>query len=150
MEQPTYDRNSVLKDGATVSGTVFPKIGDQDGDKREPGMANDPNYADSGSDYLDDVAKYLYDTDLRSDLTGTQNIITYTIGFTISSSLLERTATLGHGRYFYSQNAQNLASVFQNIIGEILAKSTSFVAPIVPVSRLERTTAGRQDLLGLF
>jgi type IV pilus assembly protein PilY1 len=148
--EPTYDRNSVLKDGATVSGTVFPKIGDQDGDKREPGMVNDPHYDLNGSDYLDDVAKYLYDTDLRSDLTGTQNIITYAIGFTISSSLLERTATLGHGRYFYSQNAQNLASVFQNIIGEILAKSTSFVAPIVPVSRLERTTAGDKIYLAFF
>ena len=147
---PTQDRNSVLKDGATVSGTVYPKIGDQDGDKREPGMVNDPNYADSGSDYLDDVAKYLYDSDRRSDLTGQQNIITYTIGFTSSSSILERTAMHGHGRYFYSDNAQELSDAFQNIVGEILAKSTSFVAPIVPVSRLERTTAGDKIYLAFF
>jgi len=113
-------------------------------------MANDPHYADDGTDYLDDVAKYLYDTDRRSDLTGQQNIITYTIGFTISSSLLERTAMHGHGRYFYSQNAQDLANAFQNIVGDILAKSTSFVAPIVPVSRLERTTAGDKIYLAFF
>ncbi len=147
--ESTQDRNSVLKNGATVGGVVYPAIGDRDGDNREPGMANDPDYPDYGSDYLDDVAKYLYDTDLR-DLTGQQNIITYTIGFAISSPLLERTATHGHGKYFYSQSAQQLANAFQNIVGEILAKSTSFVAPIVPVSRLERTTAGDKIYLAFF
>jgi type IV pilus assembly protein PilY1 len=138
--ESTQDRNDILKTA----------IGDRDGDQREPGMVNDPHYADSGTDYLDDVAKFLYETDRRSDLTGQQNIITYTIGFTISSSLLERTATHGHGRYFYSQNAQELSNAFQNIVGEILAKSTSFVAPIVPVSRLERTTAGDKIYLAFF
>ncbi len=148
--ESTQDRNSVLTNGATVGGTVYPKIGDQDDDKREPGMVNAPSYSDNGSDYLDDVAKYLYDNDLRSNLTGQQNIITYTIGFTVSSSLLERTAMHGHGRYFYSESAQELANAFQNIVGEILAKSTSFVAPIVPVSRLERTTAGDKIYLAFF
>ena len=81
---------------------------------------------------------------------GQQNIITYTIGFTISSDLLERTATAGHGRYFYANSAQQLADVFQNVIDEILSKSTSFVAPIVPVSRMERTTAGDKIYLALF
>ncbi len=148
--ESTQDRNSILRNGATVDGVVYPKIGDQDGDLREPGLANEVHYDSDGTDYLDDVAKYLYDNDLRSDLTGQQNIITYTIGFTVSSSLLERTATHGHGRYFYSESAQELADAFQNIVGEILAKSTSFIAPIVPVSRLERTTAGDKIYLAFF
>ena len=63
---------------------------------------------------------------------------------------LERTATQGHGLYFYANNVQNLASSFQNVIDEILSKSTSFVAPIVPVSRMERTTAGDKIYLALF
>jgi len=137
----TQDRNSIL---ASV-------IGDRDGDRREPiGAPNDPNYPDNGSDYLDDVAKYLYDSDLRTDLTGKQNIITYTIGFTEDNDLLERTATHGHGRYYYATNAQELADAFQNIIGEILEKTSSFVAPIVPVSRMERTSAGDKIYLALF
>ncbi len=137
----TKDRNSILAS----------QIGDRDGDKREPiGASNDPNYPDEGSDYLDDVAKYLYEADLRSDLTGTQNITTYTIGFTEDNDLLERTAIHGHGRYFYATNAQELASAFQNIIGEILEKTSSFVAPIVPVSRMERTSAGDRIYLALF
>jgi len=137
----TQDRNSILES----------VIGDRDGDRREPiGAPNDPNYPDNGSDYLDDVAKYLYDTDLRSDLTGKQNIITYTIGFTEDNDLLERTATYGHGRYYYATNAQELANAFQNIIGDILEKTSSFVAPIVPVSRMERTSAGDKIYLALF
>jgi type IV pilus assembly protein PilY1 len=81
-----------------------------------------------------------------------QNIITYTIGFTVQSqhNLLERTAAAGHGRYFFSNDTQSLSDAFQNIIGEILAKSSSFVAPLVPVSRFERTSAGDKIYLALF
>jgi type IV pilus assembly protein PilY1 len=137
----TQDRNSIL-------GTA---IGDRDGDQREPiGAPNDPNYESYGSDYLDDVAKYLYDTDLRTDMTGSQNIITYTIGFTITNDLLERAASQGHGRYYYSNSAQELASAFQNIVSEILETTSSFVAPIVPVSRMERTAAGDKIYLAFF
>ncbi|MFB3884484.1 MAG: pilus assembly protein [Thermodesulfobacteriota bacterium] len=157
----TQDRNSVLKDGATVAGTVYPKIGDRDGDQREPGMANDVSYDNYGSDYLDDIAKYFYDSDLRSDFTTQQNIITHTIGFELDTSdpamapkakdLLQRTATLGHGRFYTTTGGtQGLAEAFENIISDILAKSTSFVAPIVPVSRLERTTAGDKIYLAFF
>lgn len=137
----TQDRNPILAN----------QIGDRDGDQREPiGAPNDPHYEDNGSDYLDDVAKYLYETDLRSDLTGQQNITTYTIGFTTNNDLLERTATHGHGRYYYAMTAQELASAFQNIVGEILEKTSCFVAPIVPVSRMERTSAGDKIYLALF
>jgi type IV pilus assembly protein PilY1 len=137
----TQDRNTILASA----------IGDRNADQREPiGAPHDPNYEDNGSDYLDDVAKYLYDGDLRSDLTGQQNIITYTIGFTEDNDLLERTAIHGHGRYFYSDNAQQLANAFQDIVNEILERSSSFVAPLVPVSRMERTSAGDKIYLALF
>jgi type IV pilus assembly protein PilY1 len=139
--QSTHDQASILNTA----------IGDRDGDKREPpGAVHDPHYADSGTDYLDDVANYLYNTDLRSDLTGQQNIITYTIGFTENNDLLERTATQGHGKYFYTNNAQELSDAFQNIVDEILSVTSSFVAPVVPVSKMERTTEGDKIYLALF
>ncbi len=136
----TQDKNSILASA----------IGDQDKDGREPGGAHQVSYADNGTDYLDDVAKYLYDNDLRSDLDGKQNITTYTIGFTTSSDLLERTATQGHGKFYYCEDSLALATSFQNIVNEILEKSSSFVAPIVPVSRLEKTTAGDKIYLAFF
>jgi type IV pilus assembly protein PilY1 len=145
----TEDRNSIL-------GTA---IGDQDGDKREPGMKNDPKYGSNGSDYLDDVAKYLYDNDLHSTYQGKQNVITYTIGFAIDPSdpdttkaysLLQRAATYGHGKFFIATSGSSLADSFTTILGEILSKTSSFVAPIVPVSKLERTMAGDNIYLAFF
>ena len=143
----TRDRNAIL-------GTV---VKDRDGDGREPGGANEVHYIIDGqdmlgTDYLDDVAKYLYDTDLSSSYEGQQNVSTYTIGFTVQSQheLLSRTATDGHGKYFYCDNAQGLANSFQNIIDDILMRTSSFVAPIVPISRMERTSAGDKIYLALF
>jgi type IV pilus assembly protein PilY1 len=141
--QSTHDYDSILKTA----------IGDRDGDKKEPSASDTFSpyiYADNGTDYLDDVANYLYNADLRSDLSGQQNINTYTIGFTTSNELLQRTATQGHGKYFYSQDAQSLSSAFQNIVDEILSKTSSFVAPVVPVSRMERTQSGDKIYLALF
>jgi type IV pilus assembly protein PilY1 len=138
--ESTNDRNPIL-------GTV---IGDRNGDKREPGMANEEPYVDEGSDYLDDVAKYLHDTDLRSDLQKIQNVTTYTIGFTVNSPLLERTATYGGGKFFFCNNAQEFIIAFQKIIDDILSKSTSYVAPVVPISQMEKTSAGDRMYLAMF
>jgi type IV pilus assembly protein PilY1 len=123
----TMDKNAVL---STV-------VGDYDGQHEDPG-----NYSSDGTDYLNDVAKYLYDSP--------QKISTYTIGFTINYDLLERTAYQGNGHYYFVEDAQGLSTAFLNVIDEILAKSTSFVAPIVPVSRMERTSAGDKLYLALF
>jgi len=68
-------------------------------------MANEVPYEDEGTDYLDDVAKYLHNSDLSS-LEGKQNVTVYTIGFTVNSPLLERTAQNGGGKYYYCHNAQ--------------------------------------------
>jgi type IV pilus assembly protein PilY1 len=171
---PTRDDGYRPGDSETGQGTdaeahhhiFWNVIGDRDGDGKEPlcrttdsGCTN-PNrvyyivYGSDmlGTDWLDDVAKYLYDTDLRPDLTGTQNIITYTIGFAITpqNNLLGRTASLGGGQYFTASDAAELADAFQHIVGQILEQTTSFVAPIVPVSRMERETAGDRLYLALF
>ena len=112
-----------------------------------------------GSDYMDDVAKYLYDSDLHS-MQGKQNVVTYTIGFELDSSdpanapkakdLLQRTANHGHGKFYTTSGAGALADAFANILNEVLAKTSSFVAPIVPVSKMERTTAGDKIYLAFF
>ncbi len=149
----TMDRNSILQ--------AIGNQGDVDGDLREPpGAPNDPGFTDEGSDYLDDVVKYLYDTDLFDYWQGKQNIVTYTIGFELDSSdptnapkakdLLQRAANHGHGRFFTTSGTAGLADAFSTILNEVFAKTTSYVAPIVPVSRFERTTAGDKIYLALF
>jgi len=146
----TMDRNSILN-----------TIGDQDGDLREPiGAVNDPGFDLNGSDYLDDVVKYYYDTDLSTTFANKQNIVTYTIGFELDSSdpdnaplakdLLRRAATHGHGKFYTTSGTVGLTDAFSNILNEVLANTSSFVAPIVPVSKMERTTAGDKIYLAFF
>jgi type IV pilus assembly protein PilY1 len=79
-----------------------------------------------------------------------QHITTYTVGFTINSPLLERTAQHGQGRFFYCHNAQEFIIAMQKIIDEILAKSTSYVAPVVPISQMEKTSAGDRMYIAMF
>jgi type IV pilus assembly protein PilY1 len=136
--ESTEDRNPIL---AT--------IGDTDGDGHEPGGANELNYANNGSDYLDDVARHLYNTDL-SPLEDQQNIVTYTIGFAVDTQLLRDTADNGRGAYYTANNARQLSEVFEEIVQEILEKSSSFVAPVVPISQMEKTTSGNKIYLALF
>jgi type IV pilus assembly protein PilY1 len=87
------------------------------------------------------------------------NVVTYTVGFALDESdpitvkaydLLQRTANEGRGRFFIAQSGAGLADAFTTILNEILAKTSSFVAPIVPVSRLEKTTAGDKIYLAFF
>jgi len=138
--ESTKDKNSILSTA----------VGDTDGDGREPGGANEVPYDTDGSDYLDDVAKILQENDFNSEMQDKQHITTYTVGFTINSPLLERTAQHGKGRYFYCHNAQEFIIAMQKIIDEILAKSTSYVAPVVPISQMEKTSAGDRMYIAMF
>jgi type IV pilus assembly protein PilY1 len=138
--ESTKDRNSILSTD----------VGDTNGDGYEPGGSHEVPYEDEGSDYLDDVAKKLHENDLNLDMKDKQNIVTYTIGFTVNSPLLERAAQYGGGRYFYCHNAQSFIAAMQSIIEEILSKSTSYVAPVVPISQMEKTSAGDRMYIAMF
>lgn len=141
---PTYD---VADD---ITSPILSQIGDYDGD----GKDSTP-YDNFGSHYLDDVAKFAHLTDLSSTFNGRQNLNVYTIGFNpsqlaIDSTLLQSAATKGGGGYFYCHNAQSFKIAFQLIIEEILMKSTSFVAPTVPISQMEKTASGDRMYLSMF
>jgi type IV pilus assembly protein PilY1 len=142
--ESTQDRNEVLKRSGKRGD------GDTDVDEHEPGLAKEKLYESDGSDYLDDVAKVLREMDARSDLEDNQNIVTYTVGFTIRSELLEDAAKNGGGKYYYCHNAQSFAIVLQKIIEEILEQSTSYVAPVVPISQMEKASSGNRIYLALF
>ena len=152
----TQDGDNVLQTICTTA-QGYAINGDCDRDGFEP--ANDPakgTYPSLGSDYLDDVAKYLYDNDMSSTYTGTQNVVTYTVGFGLGGAnagavkLLQETAANGHGTAFLSNNETELAGALQQILGGIFEVNTSFVAPVVPVSPENRTYSGSRVYLGFF
>ena len=144
---PTMDNNSMLTSGTYINGDT---IGDYDGDGNDPG-----SYPSYGTDYLDDVAKYLYENDCNPTLgTGTsfekQNIITYTIGFKTEQQLLEDTALNGGGDYYTANSISGLSEAFEAIMSNISEANAMFVSPVVPVSRMNRTYAGDRIYLGFF
>ena len=125
---------------------------------------NFPQYSDgfqpSGSTtdegytlYLDDLAKFGNDIDLRrnppatgssastlgTDLTGTsfddpnypkQNLNTYTIGFAVNNQMLQDAASYGKGLYFTATNADTLTEALAQIVSNIASRigSASAVA----------------------
>ncbi len=145
--EPTQDRDSKLSSTNYINGD---KIGDYDNDDGEPG-----SYDYQGSDYLDDVAKYLYDNDCHPTLgDGTsfdkQNIEVFTIGFQLNHELLEDTAFNGGGEYYTATNYSELSEAFYHIMSSISEENAVFVAPVVPISRMNRTYAGDRIYLGFF
>jgi len=106
---------------------------------------------DANSGKLDDVAKYLYGLDLSGGQSSMgQNIKTYTIGFSITHKNLEDTAKAGGGKYFYVWSSQSFNIAFQTFIAEVLKESTSYVAPVVPISQMESFKSGNQMYLAMF
>ncbi|HPQ43425.1 MAG TPA: PilC/PilY family type IV pilus protein [Syntrophales bacterium] len=144
---PTMDNNTKLTSGTYINGDT---IGDYDGDGSDPGW-----YESYGTDYLDDVAKYLYENDCNPTLgTGTsfekQNITTYTIGFKTDQQLLQDTALNGGGDYYTANSISGLSEAFEAIMSNISEANAMFVSPVVPVSRMNRTYAGDRIYLGFF
>ncbi len=142
----TKDRASVL--------TSICDSGDCDDDNNEPG-----SFSDDGSDYLDDVAKYLHDTDLSTGddgYAGTQYALTFTIGFGFGGGnasavqLLEDTAENGGGEAYLAENYQSLTGALTSILGQILEVNSSFVAPVVPTNPENKTFSGKRVYLGFF
>ena len=100
---------------------------------------------------LDEVSKYLFNMDLSNGKSPQkQNIKTYTIGFSVTKKLLEDTAKNGGGKYFYVHSSQSFDVAFQTFIAEVLEESVSYVAPVVPISQMERTSAGNLMYLAMF
>jgi len=119
---------------------------DYDGDSEDP----DPDniYINGGSDYLDDVAGYLYnDEDLRPDVENSQNLTTYTVGFTVDDFLLGNAALHGGGYYYPASNADELSQALRHALATIIEKTQTFTAPVVPV---QKTTSGDKMYISLF
>ncbi len=145
----TRDQDSRLhQDGAYLhNGT----IGDYDDDGNE-----DIGGAQGGSDYLDDVAAFLYENDLMPNMgTGDslyakQNIVTHTIGFKHAHRLLRQTAKNGGGRYFTTGSTSGLARAFDKLFASVENSRHVYVAPTIPVSSLNGVYAGDFLYLTMF
>jgi type IV pilus assembly protein PilY1 len=146
--ESTQDKDSKLTSGTYINGDT---IGDYDNDGNDPG-----SYSDNGSDYLDDVAKYLYENDINPSLGPSgdtfekQNVIVYTIGFRTDNQLLAETAYNGGGLYYTANSISGLTAAFKKIMTDIADVNAVFVSPVVPMSQMNRTFAGSSLYVGFF
>jgi len=100
----------------------------------------------TGGRCLEEIAKYMYENDLRSTLPQIQNVTTYTIGFALTGTSgtaavakLRATAAGAGGVFYEAKDTATLTTVLTNIVRSILEFNTSFTAPAVSVNAFNRT-----------
>lgn len=157
----------VVTDGLPTYDTTFPS-GDPDGGARIPdwdgvgsGSAEGVQYSDGpGGDesgeghylYLDDIAKFAYDTDLRSSGSDAasasfsdpdflkQNLTTYAVGFSVDNQMLRDAAERGHGEYYTANSAAQLNTVLNRALQSIKNQTSSAAAIAANSTRLDTGT----------
>ncbi|WLG44195.1 pilus assembly protein [Pseudomonas sp. FP1740] len=128
---PTYDRTFPTDD--PLGGSRLPNW---DGISSNDGA--DPSGDNEGDTlYLDDIAKFAFDIDMRS--TGTdaagkswdavdfprQNMNTYTVGFTAANQMLADAATYGQGKYYQASDSAGLNNALSAALSDITSKAGS-------------------------
>ncbi len=156
------------KDQATAAGSSPGALADYDGDGEgviplDTGDVTIPTNIDADT-YLDDVAYYLYNNDIVDYRDGFQNVLTYTIGFMgnpESNAYLINASNNGNGElnnyvttsdkyggyHLFAEDPSNLSEKVMAAVTAILSKTSSFTAPVVPVTR---TTSGNRIYLAFF
>jgi type IV pilus assembly protein PilY1 len=125
---PTYDRTFPTND--PLGGTRLPNW---------DGINNDGPGGDDEGDtlYLDDIAKFAFDIDMRT--TGTdsaskswdaadfpkQNMNTYTVGFATANQMLSDAAAYGQGKYYQATDSAGLNSALSSALSDITSKAGS-------------------------
>lgn len=128
---PTYDHTFPTDDPLDDS-----RLPNWDGISSNDG-AN--RFGDNEGDtlFLDDIAKFAYDIDMRS--TGTdaagkswnavdfprQNMNTYTVGFAVTNQMLSDAASYGQGKYYQATDGAGLNSALSSALSDITAKAGS-------------------------
>jgi type IV pilus assembly protein PilY1 len=114
----------------------------------------DPSHLTSGR-CLENLARYMHNHDLRSDVTGMQNTTTYVVGFgddiATSADFLKQVATAGGGQAYTQTDAAGLTGALEEIFNQVQeAADTTIVAPAVAVNAFNRTQNLNQLFVSVF
>ena len=114
---------------------------------------NSAGSAEGATLYLDDIAKFGYDTDFKTSGTDAaggsyqdpnfprQSMETYTIGFAQNNQMLKDAAEYGNGEYVTANNATDLANALKNAIDDAKYKGQAAAAAVATNStRLDTNT----------
>ncbi|MDR9753096.1 PilC/PilY family type IV pilus protein [Pseudomonas sp. SZMC_28357] len=127
---PTFDRTFPTND--PLGGTRLPNW---DGINNDGDNLNGDGEGDTL--YLDDIAKFAFDIDMRStgiDASGKswnavdfpkQNMNTYTVGFTATNQMLSDAASYGQGKYYQATDSTGLNAALSSALSDITSKAGS-------------------------
>ncbi len=94
---------------------------------------------------LDEIAKHMWTEDMmpasgssNDTFPGQQKVATFTIGFKTQQTLLENAAKEGGGQYLLADNAAQLTGALEQVLDEVNARSTTYVAPGIAVNTFDR------------
>lgn len=116
------------------------------------GFQGGPDSAEGNTLYLDDMAKFAYDIDLRTggyDDTGVsfddpahlqQNLVTYTVGFAAENQMMADAAEHGTGYYYTASNEDQLNAALQAAFSDIIARTSSAASVATNSTRLAADT----------
>ena len=138
---PTYDRTFATND--PLGGSRLPNW---DGVNNDGDNLNGDGEGDTL--YLDDIAKFAFDIDMRStgnDAAGKswnavdfprQNMNTYTVGFAADNDMLSDAASYGQGRYYQATDSTGLNAALSSALSDITSKAGSGGAGVASSSTL--------------
>jgi type IV pilus assembly protein PilY1 len=125
---PTYDRTFPTSD--PQGGASLPNW---DGKNNDGDNLNGDGEGDTL--YLDDIAKFAYDIDMRTGGTDgagkswdapdfiKQNMFTYTVGFTAANAMLSDAAVYGKGTYYQATDSAGLNAALSAALNDITSRA---------------------------
>ncbi|MBC7162514.1 MAG: hypothetical protein H5U26_10470 [Immundisolibacter sp.] len=155
---PNWDGQPVPNPDTTSSAyPIFPPHSDGFKPTTCPGIPyNANNCIGQGSEgyslYLDDIAKFGYDIDMKTtgnDDDGVswndpefpkQNMTTYAVGFATGNQMMEDAAAYSGGQYFTAKNAADLKEALEQVLLDIQNKATAAASVSLNSTRLDANT----------
>lgn len=103
----------------------------------------------NNEDIFDDKLKKLDGTPLFPDMTGKQNIETFTIGFSVDNELLKETAKNGNGEYYPADDSTALEAALSGAITNIMLRNFAFTSYTAP-KRVTTAVGEGASFVGYF
>jgi len=98
--------------------------------------------------FMDDIAFFLANTDLRTDMPGAQVMKTHTIGYGDNSPMLQSIAKAGNGIFARADSPQQLQAALIAAVGNVLTRATSFSS--ASIASVQSAGAGNTVVLPRF
>lgn len=136
----TCGRNYVILIANNANGT-YP-AGAQTYESTNAGAA----IAGTSASWTDEWARFLYQTGISVyviDVYNAQNNAAY-------STVLNKAATVGGGKYFQANNQSKIESALRQIFAEIQSVNSTFATASLPISATNRSQSLNQVFIGMF